>query len=132
MQRPTRTRGFTQPRPPSRLRREAERIRRSRRAGILGHRPFPPRDDGLSRDRRRIRDLRQPSDSEQFAAQEIAKWLEDLTDLELNQVYFDDVTGTYLFRLKIEDVTLPPESELRAIFHSADGMRLRDEYVIPN
>lgn len=71
------------------------------------------------------------ADSEQFTAQEIAKWPEDLTDLELNQVYFDDITGTYLFRLKIEDITLPPESELRAIFRSADGMRLRDEYVIP-
>lgn len=71
------------------------------------------------------------ADRSQFAAQEIAKWPEDLTDLELNQVYFDDVTGTYLFRLEIADITLPAESELRAIFHSADGMRLRDEYVIP-
>lgn len=71
------------------------------------------------------------ADRSQFAAQEIAKWPEDLTDLELNEVYFDDVTGTYLFRLEIADITLPAESELRAIFHSADGMRLRDEYVIP-
>lgn len=71
------------------------------------------------------------ADRSQFTAQEIAKWPEDLTDLDLNEVYFDDVTGTYLFRLEIQDITLPPESELRAIFHSADGMRLRAEYVIP-
>ncbi len=71
------------------------------------------------------------ADRSQFTAQEIAKWPEDLTDLDLNEVYFDDVTGTYLFRLEIQDITLPPESELRAIFHSADGMRFRDEYVIP-
>ena len=65
-----------------------------------------------------------------FDEKEIASWAEDLTDLEQNQVFFDDVTGTYLFRLEIEGMTVPDESELQVLFHSADGSVLQDAYVV--
>ena len=65
-----------------------------------------------------------------FDDNEIAGWTEDLTDLQENQVFFDDVTGTYLFRLEIEDLDLADESEIRIIFHSADGAMLQDAYVV--
>ncbi len=61
---------------------------------------------------------------------EIAGWAEDLTDLQQNLVFFDDVTGTYLFRLETEGMAVPDESELRVIFHSADGVMLQDAYVV--
>ncbi len=65
-----------------------------------------------------------------FDAKEIGSWAEDLTDLEQNQVFFDDVTDTYLFRLEIEGMAVPDESELQVLFHSADGAVLQDAYVV--
>lgn len=70
------------------------------------------------------------ADPADFDEPEIATWPEDLTNLELNDVFFDDVTGTYLFRLEIEDRTVPAEAELRVIFHSADGTMMQDTYVV--
>ena len=70
------------------------------------------------------------ADPSHFDDREIASWAEDLTDLEQNQVFFDDVTGTYLFRLEIEGMTVPDESELQVVFHSADGAVLQGTYVV--
>ena len=65
-----------------------------------------------------------------FDEKEIGSWAEDLTDLELNQVFFDDVTGTYLFRLEIEGMTVPDECELQVLFDAADGAMLQGSYVV--
>jgi len=70
------------------------------------------------------------ADPSHFDEKEIGSWAEDLTDLELNRVFFDDVTGTYLFRLEIEGMTVPDECELQVIFHSADGSVLQDSYAV--
>jgi hypothetical protein len=65
-----------------------------------------------------------------FEDKEIGSWAEDLTDLDQNQVFFDDVTGTYLFRLEIEGMIVPDESEIQVLFQSADGAVLQDTYVV--
>ncbi|TDJ58260.1 MAG: hypothetical protein E2O40_01700 [Planctomycetota bacterium] len=65
-----------------------------------------------------------------FEENEIGSWAEDLTDLDQNQIFFDDVTGTYLFRLEIEGMSVPDASELQILFHSADGSVLQDSYVV--
>jgi hypothetical protein len=65
-----------------------------------------------------------------FEDKEIGSWAEDLTDLDQNLVFFDDVTGTYLFRLEIQGMTVPDDSELQVLFHSADGSVLQDTYVV--
>ena len=70
------------------------------------------------------------ADPSHFDEKEIGSWAEDLTDLEQNQVFYDDVTGTYLFRLEIEGMTVPDESELQVLFHSADGAMLQGTYVL--
>ncbi len=70
------------------------------------------------------------ADPSHFDEREIGSWAEDLTDLGQNQVFFDDVTGTYLFRLEIEGMAVPDESELQVLFHSADGAVLQDAYVV--
>ena len=66
------------------------------------------------------------ADPEQFNANPAGTWPEDLTDLELNQIYFDDVTGTYLLRLEISEIIeVPQQAQLRAAFQPADGRRLQ-------
>ncbi len=65
-----------------------------------------------------------------FEDKEIGSWAEDLTDLEQNQVFFDDITRTYLFRLEIEGMTVPDECELQVLFHSADGAVLQGVYIV--
>ncbi len=73
------------------------------------------------------------AEPDQFNANPIGTWPEDLTDLELNDIYFDDVTGTYLLRLQIaQDMEVPQKAELRAAYLSADGRRLQATYVIQN
>ena len=73
------------------------------------------------------------ADTDQFNANPVGIWPEDLTDLELNEIYFDDVTGTYLLRLEIsEEMEVPQQALLRAAYLSADGRRLQAEYVIRN
>ena len=73
------------------------------------------------------------ADPEQFNASQVGTWPEDLTDLELNEIYFDDVTGTSLLRLEInEDMEVPQQALLRAAYQSADGRRLQAAYVIRN
>ncbi len=73
------------------------------------------------------------ADPEEFNADPAGTWPEDLTDLELNQIYFDDVTGTSLLRLEIsENIEVPQQAQLRAAFQSADGRRLQATFMIQN
>ena len=55
----------------------------------------------------------------------IATWNWDLRDRSVNRRFYDDVTRTYLFRLKVESLELGPQPELRAYFLSASGPRLQ-------
>jgi hypothetical protein len=51
-------------------------------------------------------------------------WNQDLRDLAVNQRQFDVVTRTYLFRLQLDDPSLPPQPELHAYFLSVDGQTM--------
>ena len=61
----------------------------------------------------------------------IRTWAKDLGNLTVNLEHFDDLTRTYLFRLEIDPARIPPEPELRAYFHSWDGRRMQDEFILP-
>ena len=60
----------------------------------------------------------------------VATWNRDLRDLELNELHFDDVTRTYLFRLEVDEAQLPPAAELRGYFASTDGRLLQADLVL--
>jgi hypothetical protein len=53
-------------------------------------------------------------------------WNQDLRDLTLNERQYDDVTRTYLFRLRTAQ-PLPAGCELRAFFLSTDDRRMNAE-----
>jgi hypothetical protein len=58
----------------------------------------------------------------------IDSWRQDLTDLSVNAQRFDDVTRTYLLRLRVDPANMPVRPELRAVYHAADGRVLTAEY----
>jgi hypothetical protein len=57
----------------------------------------------------------------------MSSWNLDLRDVTVNRERFDDVTRTYLFRLDIQDLTLPTRATLTVYFLSADGATLAAE-----
>lgn len=54
----------------------------------------------------------------------------DLRDRSVNRRFYDDVTRTYLFRLKVDSSELGPKPELRAYFLSATGQRLQATHTL--
>lgn len=60
----------------------------------------------------------------------IATWNWDLRERSVNRRFYDDVTRTYLFRLKVESLELGPQPELRAYFLSAAGPRLQATHTL--
>ena len=60
----------------------------------------------------------------------IATWNWDLRDQSVNRTLYDDVTRTYLFRLKVHSLELGPQPELRAYFLSAAGPRLQATHTL--
>lgn len=54
-------------------------------------------------------------------------WRVDLTDRSVNAERFDDVSRTYLLRLRIDRDDLSARPQLRAIYNAADGRTLTDE-----
>ena len=61
----------------------------------------------------------------------VATWERDLTDLELNQLHYDDVTRTYLLRLEVTENQVEPGGTLRATFEAPHGVTLSDEIDVP-
>ena len=55
----------------------------------------------------------------------LATWSWDLRDRSVNSALYDDVTRTYLLRLKVDSLELGPQLELRAYYLSATGQRLQ-------
>ncbi len=60
----------------------------------------------------------------------IATWNWDLRDRSVNRTLYDDVTRTYLFRLKVDALELGPQLELRAYLLSATGQRLQAAHTL--
>ncbi len=60
----------------------------------------------------------------------IATWNWDLRDRSVNRTRYDDVTRTYLLRLKVHSLELGPQPELRAYFLSATGQRLQATHML--
>lgn len=60
----------------------------------------------------------------------IATWNWDLRDRSVNRRFYDDVTRTYLFRLKVDSSELGPQPELQAYFLSATGQRLQATHTL--
>jgi hypothetical protein len=53
------------------------------------------------------------------------QWDLDLRDLEINRTHFDDITRTYLIRLRPGGGDLPQRSEVRVTLNSANAAVLR-------
>ena len=68
------------------------------------------------------------ADAAKFMAEAVGSWTTDLSDLEVNQAHYDEVTRTYLFRLEVAEVPVPELPELRAYFTSGDGRHLQATY----
>ena len=66
-----------------------------------------------------------PEDPASTAAVVAMQWNLDLRDLQLNRTHFDDITRTYLIRLRPGEGDVPPRGEVRATFNSANGVVLR-------
>ena len=60
----------------------------------------------------------------------IAIWSRDLRDLEVNFEHYDEITQTYLFRLRINGKELPANSSINAYFLAVDGLRLEAKYQL--
>jgi hypothetical protein len=58
----------------------------------------------------------------------LSTWSRDLRDRAVNDRHYDEVVRTYLFRLEVDEPTLPQEPELRVYFLGADGQRLRETF----
>lgn len=57
-------------------------------------------------------------------------WNRNLRNMATNYEHYDDVTGTYLFRLKVEDIDVPEHPEVRAWVWSGDGTHLQRRFVL--
>lgn len=60
----------------------------------------------------------------------IATWTWDLRDRSVNSALYDEVTRTYLLRLKVQSLVLGPQLELRAYYLSATGQQLRATHIL--
>ena len=54
----------------------------------------------------------------------VEEWNNDLRDIDTNVLHFDDITRTYLFRLRLDPAQLTATTELHAQFLAADNPRL--------
>ncbi len=60
----------------------------------------------------------------------LEEWNNDLRSLASNELHFDDITRTYLFRLELRPELDRRQIELRAYFLSIDGSRLAAQYEL--
>lgn len=60
----------------------------------------------------------------------LATWSWDLRDPSVNNTLYDDVTRTYLLRLKVHSLELGPQLQLRAYYLSATGQRLQATFAL--
>ena len=60
----------------------------------------------------------------------LATWSWDLRDPTVNRTLYDDVTRTYLLRLKVHLLKLGPQLQLRAYYLSATGQRLQAAHTL--
>lgn len=67
-----------------------------------------------------------------FSSEPLVWWRQDLTNLELNARFYDDVTRTYLMRLELDPVQIPRRPHLTVEFRSADGREFAAEYDLPD
>ena len=67
-----------------------------------------------------------------FTSEPLVWWQQDLTDLELNARFFDDVTRTYLMRLELDPIQIPRRPHLTVQFRSADGRSFTADYDLPD
>jgi hypothetical protein len=68
------------------------------------------------------------ADESRYTSEAIASWNANLWDLQVNHERYDEVTRTYLFRLRVDERPVPDEPELRVYFLSGDGKRLQATY----
>ena len=64
------------------------------------------------------------------SAPPLATWSWDLRDPSVNTTLYDDVTRTYLLRLKVDSLELGPQLQLRAYYLSAAGHQLQATYTL--
>jgi hypothetical protein len=57
-------------------------------------------------------------------------WTIDLRDLRANATHFDDVTRTYLFKLRLDPARRRHRPHLRVEFHSSNGIVLSDRRAV--
>ena len=62
------------------------------------------------------------------SAAALGTWNIDLRDLAENRLRFDDITRTYLMRLKLEDIQVPAQPRIFVYFLSSDGAKLTAEH----
>lgn len=62
--------------------------------------------------------------------QVLEEWNNDLREIDNNVLHFDDITRTYLFRLRLDPANYSRTAELHAQFLSADNRRLSAAYRI--
>lgn len=60
----------------------------------------------------------------------IAGWNIDLRDIAFNATRFDDVSRTYLLRLRVENGPIPEQPLLRVQFHSVNEVDVEAEHRI--
>ena len=60
----------------------------------------------------------------------LATWSWDLRDPSVNRTLYDDVTRTYLLRLRVQSLELGPQLQLRAYYLSATGQRLQATHTL--
>ena len=66
-----------------------------------------------------------PLDPASTASTISMQWNLDLRNLELNGTHFDDITRTYLIRLRPGDSEIPARSEVRVKLNGSNGAVLR-------
>jgi hypothetical protein len=72
-----------------------------------------------------LRDAASPLRADSAAA---GTWNIDLRDLAKNREHFDDITRTYLLRLKLEGMEVPAQPRITVYFLSSDGTKLTAEH----
>ena len=69
-------------------------------------------------------------DASNVNAEPVSKWQDDLWDPQINRDRYDEITRTYLFRLKMDGQQVPQAAQIRVYFLSGDGKRLQDTYSL--
>lgn len=57
-------------------------------------------------------------------------WTVDLRDLQVNATHFDDVTRTYLFKLRLDPERSRHRPQLRVTYHGENGVVLTDRTAV--